>query len=260
MDLTGLYRRLWSYAAAGALVVLFAAVGSKHPSTPVLVGAGALVIAAGVFVYVRLGAVRVILDDDGATVHRLFSTQHMAWSEVERYSFLCVRAQRAAGHGGLAGALVGAAVNALNRSTPHRDFAGGRLILHGAGRKLRIGRHYHDIDQVLDRAFAELHARLAKRTEFGALSFDGVTLRHATKGALSLAEIEKVELGSLGGLAIHKVGKRLRWASCSMARVDNVLLLVERLADRSVALEVSTAVFLPAPMLQRLAGVRAVTA
>jgi len=219
-----------------------------------LLSAAAL-IAGYVWLYVKLGSSRIIVDDTGVTREGAFSTKTIRWGEVRRYRFVSINpADASAGAGGgLVGMLAIAAVKAMQKKGGNRRFKSGGLTLHGdRDHKVVISSLYKEVDAALDRAFTELHGRLAGGTAFGDLSFDGHTLRHHKKGELSIAEIENVIIGSNGMISIRKVGKRLAWASTVMARLDNPVLLFDRLADRSVKVDMSQEVFLPHPTIQLL--------
>jgi hypothetical protein len=115
-----------------------------------------------------------------------------------------------------------------------------------------ISHRYHDMDRVLDRMFAELHARLADRPASGALAFDGAALHRGDRDALPAAQIQRVVVYQTGHLAVHVADQRRPWARMRMDRVANVMLLVEQLARSGVKLELSNALFLPESMLRLL--------
>jgi hypothetical protein len=258
---TGYARRMLTYLAVLVIGVLVAMSASRNgPRVAAIIG---LVVATVGYLalYIRLGARHLILDREGVEVRGLASTQRMAWNEIERYSFVSTDPHSTAGvQGGLAGVLVVAAIKAMNKGPANRTFKAGRLLLRGRGRQLKIGPRYKDIDQGLERVFAELHPRLASSTQFGDIAFDGATLHHTKKGALSITELDKVVVTSMGTITIRKIGKRLGWATVSMARVDNALLLFERLADRGAVIDMANAVFLPLPTLGFLTHVKSLRA
>ena len=242
-------RRIIGYPIiAIALVLAFAA------GTIGVIIALALV-AAYVALYVKLGTARLVVDETGVEHRGVFSTKTIRWDEVLRYRFVSIdpTAHAHATGGGLIGALAIAAVKAMQRKGGNRRFKAGRLTLHGKGKhKLVLSSRFKDCDTALDFAFAQLHPRLASGTLFGDLSFDGNVLRHHKKGELSIAEIDSVIVGADGTISIRKVGKRLAWASTAMARLDNPVILFDRLADRSIKVDMSEEVFLPHPTIQLL--------
>ena len=218
----------------------------------------ALALVAGfIALYIKLGTARLVVDETSVTHVGTFSTKKIRWDEVKRYQFVSIdpTANMHATGGGLIGVLAVVAIKAMQGKGGNRRFKQGRMTLHGeAGHKLVLSSRFKDCDAALDFAFAQLHPRLAGGTQFGDLSFDGTTLRHRKKGELSIAEIAAVEIGANGIITIRKVGKRLAWASTVMARLDNPVLLFDRLADRSIKVDMSEEVFLPHPTIQLLAN------
>jgi hypothetical protein len=250
-----------------AIFVVVAAMKSAHADhgAPVTAGLvmGAIAIALLGFA-VRLGRRRVIVDREGVEVRGVLGDRRIAWSAVTSYSFVSIDTTNQAyyAQGGLVAVLIVAAVKAMRKKPQHRKFRGGRLVIHASdGTKAKIAPWFRDIDQGLERIFAELHPRLEATTgtDFGKLAFDGHTLSHPSKGALSLPEIEKISVSPNGVVSIRKVGKRLAWASVRMSAITSSLLLFERLAQRGVIVNMSDTVFLPLPtlgLLSRLTAAR----
>lgn len=249
------------------LAVLLATEMSKHadpshaPPMSVVLIMGGVAIALLAFA-IRLGRRRVIINREGLEVRGVFGDRRIAWPAVSSYSFISIDTQNQAyyAQGGLVAVLVVAAVRALRKKPQNRKFKGGRLVLVGHdGAKVTVSPWFRDIDHGLERIFAEVHPRLHATTgsQFGKLAFDGNTLSHASKGALSLPEIEKVSVSPNGVVSIRKVGKRLAWASVRMSAVSSSLLLFERLAQRGVVVDMSDAVFLPLPTLGLLSQLKA---
>ncbi len=147
------------------------------------------------------------------------------------------------------------AIKAMQAKGGNRRFKAGTMTLVGeAGHKVVISSRFKGSDAALDVAFAQLHPRLAGSASFGELSFDGNVLRHVKKGELSIAELDSVSISSNGIVSIRKVGKRLAWASIAMGRIDNPVILFDRLIDRSIKVDMSEEVFLPHPTIQMLAA------
>lgn len=216
----------------------------------------ALAIVAGyVALYMKLGTARLVVDETGVEHRGVFSTKKIRWDEVRRYRFFSIdpTANAHAAGGGLIGALAVAAVKAMQKKGGNRRFKAGRMSLFGDGnRKVVISSRFKDCEIALDFAFAQLHPRLAGGTQFGDLAFDGTALRHVKKGELAISEIESVNVGSDGTISIRKIGKRLAWANVPMLRLDNPVLLFDRLTDRSIHVAMSEEVFLPHPTIQLL--------
>lgn len=258
--------------AAGLLAVLFLgmavmlfSLNKAHAAAPIGIGLALFALGIALFALtVQIGRRRVILNAEGIEVRGIFGAKQLAWNAVSSYSFFSIDTQHAAyySQGGLAAVLIVAIVKALRKKSENRKFKGGRLVLHGnAGQKLMVRSWFRDMDQGLERIFAEVHPRLARTvgTRFGKLTFDGQNLTHDSKGSLSLLEIEKIVVSSQGSVSIRKVGKRLAWARMSMARIPCALLLFERFAQAGVFVDTSQEVFLPLPtlgVLSRLATAR----
>jgi hypothetical protein len=250
-------------ALALGLAILITSAKHRGDSSPLT---AALVLAAIGLPLLGLAVIagrrRVIIDRDGVEVRGVLSDRRLAWPAMASYSFISIdTTNQAVGvQAGLVGVLIVAAVRALRKKPQNRKFNGGRLVIHGNdGTKLTITPAFRDIDQGLERIFAELHPRLdaITGTGFGKLSFDGHTLSHPSKGALSLPEIEKIVVNQHGVVSIRKVGKRLGWASVRMSAITSSLLLFERLAQRGVVVDMSESVFLPLPTLGLLAQLKA---
>lgn len=251
------FRRIIGYPIiATALVLAFVA------GTLGVIIAVALV-AGYVALYVKLGTARLEVDETGVVHKGAFSSKAMRWDEVRRYRFVSIdpTANAHAAGGGLIGVLAVAAVKAMQKKGGNRRFKAGKLTLHGDGtRKLVLSSRFKGCDAALDFAFAQLHPRLAGGTQFGDVAFDGTTLRHVKKGELTIGEIEAVIIGADGTVSIRKVGKRLAWANVPMGRLDNPVILFDRLADRSIKVDMSEEVFLPHPTIQLLSTAAAARA
>lgn len=250
-------RRIIGYPLIAIALVLAFAAGKLGVILAIAIVAGFIAL------YVKLGKARLVVDETGVEHRGIFSTTKIRWDEVRRYRFVSIdpTANAHANGGGLIGALAIAAVKALQTTGGNRRFKAGRMTLFGDGaHKVTISSRFQGCEAALDFAFAQLHPRLAGSTQFGDLAFDGTTLRHVKKGELTIGEIESVYVGADGNLGIRKVGKRLAWATVPMLRIDNPVILFDRLADRSIKLDMSEEVFLPHPTIQMLANARAARA
>lgn len=215
----------------------------------------AVILAGTIVLAVKLASARIIVTPDGVEHRGAFSSKSMRWNEVMRYRFVSIdpTANAHAAGGGLVGVLAIAAIKALQAKGGNRRFKAGRMTLFGQGNdKIVLTSRWKGVDAVLDVAFAQLHPRLANVTQFGDLAFDGNVLRHHKKGELTISEIECVMVSSNGIITIRKVGKRLAWATVAMGRVDNPIVLFDRLNDRSIKVDMSEEVFLPHPTILML--------
>lgn len=248
---------------AGVCAAIAAEQAQHHRSTVAPLAIGAIGAVLAVMLYLKLRKRRLRIDANGVELQGTFSTKRIGWNEVSSYTFVSLDPQahmHGYGQGGLAAILVFVVIKALRKKRQNRMFKAGRLTLHGERAKVSIGASFRDVDQALERIFAEVHPRLASTASFGVVAFDGRTLSHKTKGALPLMELDKVVVGANGTVAVHKLGKRLSWATLSMSKVHNSMLLFERLADAGANVQMHDTVFLPLPtrsMLQRIRDARA---
>jgi hypothetical protein len=234
-------------------VVLLAPLAAKLAMLPVAAGY--------VWLAVRLARRRLILDDDRITWSG-FRSRTVRWDEATHYTFWSmdqsyVAAGAAAGGGGVIAAMVVfLLVRGLRRRDKHKNrrFSCGRMTIHGPrGTKLSIdAQMFRDAGLALDRAFEELHGRLRTRErDFTPFTLGEVDLHHATQGSLALADIDKIVVGS-SRVAVKRRGKRRAWARARMAKVHNVMLLLEELAERGLIVDTRRDVFVPPPVLGKL--------
>jgi hypothetical protein len=245
---TGLTRRVIGYVAVPFALGICAA-------GPIGIAVGVATLAGYVALCLKLGSARLIVDGEGVSTQGAFLTRRLRWEQIERYSYVSLDPNNhgaVGAHTGVVGALLVAAVSSLQKKPAHRRFSSGKLVLYGAGQAVKIGPGYHGLPPALDQIFAQVHPRLPASMSYGPLSFDGDSLTHYKAGKLTIAEIEKIVVGDTGTISIRKVGKRLAWATVPMAKVDNVMLLFERLIERGIDVQMSQVVFLAGPTLQLL--------
>jgi hypothetical protein len=221
---------------------------------------------AMIFFAVKLGQRRLVIDEAGVTVKGMFGTSAIPWNELDHYTFWSMdqQAMYAVGgaQGGLAGvvivAIVAAVVSATrNKGVDNRRFGMGRLTIVGqAGRTIHIDTRYRKPGAALDGAFDHLHGRLRDRRDYAPFMLSDTELRHATKGSLALAEIEKISVGG-GRLIIKKRGKRLAWARQPMKQLHNGLLFIEELGEKGLVVDAKAGMYVPPTVLDKL---RAATA
>jgi hypothetical protein len=230
-------------------VVIFAAIG-----------------VALIYLAVKIGQRRLVIDDAGMTAKGVFSTSTIPWNELDHYTFWSMdqQAMYAVGgaQGGLAGVVVVAIVAAVvsatrNKGVDNRRFGMGRLTVVGqAGRRIHIDTRYKKPGDALDGAFDQLHARLRSRRDYAPFTLGDQELHHATKGSLALAEIEKISVGG-GRLIIKKRGKRLAWLRQPMKSLHNGMLFIEELGEKGLVVDAKAGMFVPPTVLDKL---RAATA
>jgi hypothetical protein len=209
----------------------------------------ALLVVGMVALAVALARRRLLLDPTGVTAVGMLGARHIAWKDVDHYTFWAVD-ESAGYYVGLFGLIGVLLALAARRSSGHRGFSRGRLTLVGRRGTLVIDARYNNVAEALDLAFAELHPRLRDRN-FTPYVLGDHELHHARKGTLGLADIERVSVSGTW-LAIKRRGKRLAWARDRMSRVHNVMLLLEVLAERGLVVKPSSQVFVPPTVLDKL--------
>lgn len=230
------------------------------PATATIV-LGALTLLL-IYLAVKLGQRRLVIDETGVTAKGAFSTSTIPWNELDHYTFWSMDQQAvyAAGAGaraGLAGlivvAIIGAAMAASrNRGRDNHRFGAGRLTIVGqGGRSIAVDARYSKVASVLDTVFDHLHGRLRDRRDYGPFTLSNIELHHATKGSLGLAEIEKISLAGTS-LVIKKRDKRLAWARVPMKRIRNSMLFIEELGDHGLVVNAASGMFVPPTVMDKL--------
>ena len=223
---------------------------------------GVVLVAALLALAVVLAKRRLVVDERGVTAKGAFGVSRVDWDEVDHYTFWSMdqtMVYAAGGQGGAVGVLVAMAVIAIVRkirnrgTTGNRRFTQGQLVLVGkTGAKVKLDGRYRNVADALDRCFAEVHPRLrGDRLDVAPFALGDNELRHTKKGALGLADIQRVVAGG-SRLSIKKRDKRLAWVSVPMKRVKNVLLFLELLAERGLVIEANAEVFMPPTVLDKL--------
>ena len=226
---------------------------------------GLVMIAGFIALCIAMGKRRLILDERGVTAKGMTGLRSIEWDQIDHYTFWSMDQQAVYAGGGGGGAIgvivvmiIIAIVRAARRGkTEHRRFAQGRLTLvSGAGKiTLPIDGRYKAVGTALDRVFAEMHPRLRNRpdaaTDFAPFTLSDTELRHAKKGTLGLADVEKV--GAAGArITIKKREKRFSWVTVPMKRVKNVMLFLEVVAERGLIVNAGAEVFMPPTVLDKL--------
>lgn len=224
---------------------------------------GLVLIAGFIALCVAMGKRRLILDERGVTAKGMTGIKRIEWDEIDHYTFWSMdqQAAYAAGGGGAIGVIILLAVVAIAKALrkdkhENRRFTQGRLTLVTAGKvTLPIDMRYKDVGPALDRVFAEMHPRLRVRpdaaTDFAPFTLSDTELRHAKKGTLGLADVEKVGAGG-ARVTIKKRDKRFSWVSVPMKKVKNVMLFLEVVAERGLVVNANAEVFMPPTVLDKL--------
>lgn len=207
---------------------------------------------------ILLGRRRLTIDDSGITARGVFGTTELGWNEIDHYTFWSMDQQMVyavGGQGGVAGALVvgliaAAVAMSRNRGSANRRFAAGRLTIVGK-RTVAIDARYAKVTDALDPIFDRLHAVVGPRRDFAPFTLGAGELVHAKKGAIALADIEKISVGS-GRFFIKKRGKRLSWLSLHMKQIHNGLLFIEALGEAGLIVDAKAGMFVPPTVLDKL--------
>ena len=124
------------------------------------------------------------------------------------------------------------------------------------GHRLPIDHRYRQVSRAIEYALDRLHEQFGEDASFEPFSLAGSELRHARKGALALAEIERVEVDGRQ-LAVYQRGQRRAWASAPLASVRNSTVLVESLADRGLTILASPALAITPAVKAKVAAAAA---
>jgi len=120
---------------------------------------------------------------------------------------------------------------------------------------IRIDNRYYYWREAADRILAELHPRLRADPDYHPFRVTDTALHHAAFGALPFAEIERVEIAHVGdgpGIAVIKRGSTSDWSTDAIETVHDVVLLLEDLIARGVAVRASVPLWLP-PSVRQIA-------
>jgi hypothetical protein len=214
-----------------------------------------------IFLAVKLGQRRLVIDETGVTAKGAFSTSVMPWNELDHYTFWSMDTNTAYAAGGAQAGLVGVLIIAVigavmsasrNKGADNRRFAQGRLTIVGqGGRSIAIDGRYSKVGTILDAAFEHLHSRLRGNRDYTPFTLSNIELHHATKGSLGLAEIEKISVAG-ASLVIKKRDKRLAWARVPMKRIKNGMLFIEELGEHGLVVDAKAGMFVPPTVLDKL--------
>ena len=163
----------------------------------------------------------MLLDGRGLTL----GDTHLAWDDVEFYTY---------------------------RWT-HGHVAGDIYVVARDDCWLRIDHRYHYWRQAADRILAELHPRLRARPDFHPFQLTATELRHAAFGTLALTEIDRVEIAHVGGgpgLAVIARGQADDWSTDGLETVHDVVLFLEELIARGIAVRPNMPLWLPPSVRQ----------
>lgn len=222
----------------------------------------ALIVACGVGLCVALGRGKLTIDDSGLARHGLFGVRRVPWREVSHYTYATgIRKLTFWDDSDFSDWLLDLFVRFVTRRFR------GRFVIHlHSGEPFPIDGDAYQLEPALDDLTARLHAVLGPRGErFDPLTLDTDAIVH-TSGTSTSGSSSRLSL-----LAIHHVvvDHCLRFfrddsedlddavLAVPLADLRNGLLLIQRLAERSLLFEVDADATLPAPLVRAFADARA---
>jgi hypothetical protein len=176
-----------------------------------------------------LGRRRVVVDREGVTARGVVGQVVLGWTAIDHYTYWSGNAD-------------GSGRRSLEIGAPGSSVVGTRhaLVLCGKdGTRLRIDSRYRGAHLAIATILAVVHARLGEEASFAPFSLDVEGLRHARRGLLPWKQVELVKLDNQlpPSLRVLERGRALAWVRVRMSHVHNGMLLLERLAERGVELE-----------------------
>ena len=126
--------------------------------------------------------------------------------------------------------------------------AGDMFIVTRDDRWMRIDDRYYYWRQAADRILAELHPRLRADPDHHPFELAGSELRHVRAGSLAVGDIDRVEIapGPDGpALAVHTRHAPEAWSLDGLGKVHSVVLLLDTLVARGVAIRAAVPLWLP---------------
>jgi hypothetical protein len=118
---------------------------------------------------------------------------------------------------------------------------------------LRVDNGYYYWRQAADRILEELHPRLRPRPDYHPFRLSDTELRHAAFGTLALTDIDRVEISHVGGgpgLAVIRRGSADDWSTDSLETIHDVVLLLDELIARGIAVRPTIPLWLPPSVRQ----------
>jgi hypothetical protein len=118
---------------------------------------------------------------------------------------------------------------------------------------LRIDNRYYYWREGADRILAELHPRLRADPDYHPFRLTAAALHHVAVGALAFTEIDRVEIAHIGdgpGVVVIARGGSTDWSTDPLEAVHDLVLLLEELIARGVAVRASVPLWLPPSVSQ----------
>lgn len=115
------------------------------------------------------------------------------------------------------------------------------IAIHGHNGRVKISSAFRGADRGVARILAVLHARFSGMTSFPPFTIEDDGLRHARVGLLPWSQIEVVRLREYPPrLQVMKHDKAFPWQTASLKHLPNGILLLERLSERGVPVDLGT--------------------
>lgn len=118
---------------------------------------------------------------------------------------------------------------------------------------IRIDNRFYYWREGADRILAELHPRLRADPDYHPFRLTDTALHHVAFGALAFTEIDRVEIAHIGdgpGIAVINRGAAADWSTDPLEAVHDLVLLLEDLIARGVAVRASVPLWLPPSVSQ----------
>ena len=176
---------------------------------------------------------RIVVDDHGIRVRTLRGERTIAWSDVTHYTYWSrpVRAK-------LRGFGIERQIDGPSGTVSQCHHT---LAIHGRGGRIKISSGFRGADRAVARILAEVHIRFAGATRFGPFTIEDEGLRHSRAGVLPWSQIEVVRLREYPArLQVMKHDKAFPWQTASLTTLPNGILLLERLGERGVPVDLGT--------------------
>jgi len=201
----------------------------------------AVVTALYGLAFVAIALRRTIIDDTGLHARALIGKRDLAWDDFDHYTYWSGRVR-----GVSARALVIDKASVVG--TRHA------LAVYGKdGKSIRIDSRFRGAPAAIAHVLDKRHDRIGERASFEpfAIEEDGL---HYEDRVLPWAQLEKIQLDAQlpPRLRAMKHDKAFPWATCSMAHVHNGLLLLERLAERGVVIDLGAKQLVTSRLAERL--------
>jgi hypothetical protein len=247
----GLRRTLGAFFLLPILAPL-AVFGPRSAAAYVL---SALGLACYLGLCVALGRGKLTVDDAGLARHGLFDVRRVPWREVSHYTYATgIRKLTFWDNSDFSDWLLDRFVRFVTRRFR------GRLVIHlHSGEPFPLDGDAYHLEPALDDLTARLHAVLGPRGDrFDPLTLEADAIVHASGARLSFLAIHHISIDHCLRF-FRDDSDDLDDAALTVPLADlrNGLLLIQRLAERSLPLELDADATLPPALVRALADARA---